>query len=336
MNRKLTHLLKEIYASEQPEHIPKWLTEKQKEKNRKKIYFSAPVMAVFLLILVVGSGYMHLDEAEIQPAEQENINIPEAETETFVSTEQNILETDLQTETFPEEVQTETEIETMISTETEISETEPRAETFSETVQTETEIFTEPEMPETEPQAETFPETLPEVAECTGINISKMDERQNAYFALEYEVYQITGTENAAEQCDKIRQKAAEELNALAEESRNSIYYEQYENIEKELFQNHYGYPEGVYVNPVAQWSLMQAAYESFLEDLLDELEKNLSPDEIQQLQASHENFCQNLEILSFKENEEENNEVMEVFPWVLTEQFVEYRVLLLMQYFEK
>ncbi len=280
MNRKLTHLLKEIYASEQPEHIPEWLTEKQKEKNRKKIYFSAPVTAVFLLILVVGSGYMHLDEVEIQPAEQKNINIPEAETETFVSTEQNILETDLQTETFPE--------------------------------------------------------TLPKAIECTGINISKMDERQNAYFALEYEIYQIIGTENAAEQCDKIRQKAAEELNALAEESRNSIYYEQYENIEKELFENHYGYPEGVYVNPVAQWSLMQVAYESFLEDLLDELEKILSPDEIQQLQASHEKFCQNLEMLSFKENEEENNEVMEVFPWVLTEQFVEYRVLLLMQYFEK
>ena len=151
------------------------------------------------------------------------------------------------------------------------------------------------------------------------------------------ETFLLTGTKNAAEQCDKIRQKAAEELNALAEESRNSIYYEQYENIEKELFENHYGYPEGVYVNPVAQWSLMQVAYESFLEDLLDELEKILSPDEIQQLQASHEKFCQNLEMLSFKENEEEeNNEVTEVFPWVLTEQFVEYRVLLLMQYFEK
>ena len=168
MNRKLKKALKDIYASEQPEHMNEFIH--QLPKQQSEFRFAAPVMAVLALGTVIGYGYLHARQAyqPYQSAEQktseEAIQIKASET---VMTTAESIEVVFYTGTFPvttapEESETlpETENEIIFPvTETAVSSTTSKITTAQTTVTTVTTTVT----PETHPETEIIAETEPEI-----------------------------------------------------------------------------------------------------------------------------------------------------------------------------
>lgn len=339
MNGKLRRMLKEIYASEQPDKYPEFIYQIQKERNRRKLRYAAPATALVMIAFIGGYSYMNMyriDDHNCDPVKV--VEVPETETSTeTTSTAESTYTTESAAETTVQETETsETTIQTTVT------EVQTTATTTITTIQIETvrelpaeqiptEITTTAEIivcEDTETQAETITETKSSV----NVDLAALDALQDAFFDLQYEILEADNEHRAGSSGFYL--EAEEDITELEEHYRDNgnLCYERYKRVDEELIETNFGYPEGVYVGSNAGWTMSKLAYEDFMNELIDDLKEMLPVEEFQKLQVSQQNFLE--------KQQEMNQRILEEFPhayypWINEEQIVRYRVLLLMEYFE-
>ena len=159
-NRKLKKALKEIYASEKPEHMQDFLKQLRKNKKQKKlaffIKFTSPVIAMLILGIITSYSYM-IYQNHYQPYE---ISPEAAPTEKIILETESEQVTENMTESITKEIFQISTTETILKISPQITTT-----TITE-ITTQTSILSEIQKPDTPiitENATDITESLPEI-----------------------------------------------------------------------------------------------------------------------------------------------------------------------------
>ena len=367
MNRKLRKTLKEIYASEKPSEYPDFLKEIKKERDKKLFRFTAPAMALFLVAFLGLYGYCELLEARnhsVKPQEetisreemlehmkqetQQKQPIAFSPAESITAQRETVSETSTSESALSAELSaTQTTVilettHTIIRTETTVPETavtqihlpnQTVTETIPEILNEETDTFppemTIPPVPEVPTESTALPETetaTEEIQEseqrCLDLSrVSDVEALQASYWELRRQEA-MNWSMNSLVYADSGRQanEMLSELEALHRENENP-YYERYHSI---------------LVNGIAPDSHARAYTElkdTFMNELLTDLENTISPDVFQAIQASQQDFQEKYD--TFWEGDLQLSYGMgSLYTDYLEMELIQYRVLLLMNYF--
>ena len=366
MNRKLRKTLKEIYASEKPSEYPDFLKEIKKERNNKLFRFTAPAMALFLTAFFGLYGYCELLEARnhsIEPQEKtlSQEEMPEhikeetqqkqptafSPAESITTQRETVSETSTSEPALSAELSTTqttgfTTAHTTIRMETTVPETavtqihlpnQTVPETIREILAEETDTFppetTIPPTPEVPaestaiPEAETATEKIQESEwRCLDLSrVSDVEALQASYWELRrQEAMNWSMNSRVYEDSGRQADEMLSELTTLHRENGNP-YYERYHSI---------------LVNGIAPDSHTRAYTElkdTFMNELLTDLENTISPDVFQAIQASQQDFQEKFD--TFWEGDLQlSYEMGSLYTDYLEMELIQYRVLLLMNYF--
>ncbi|MBR1553803.1 MAG: hypothetical protein IJ644_00225 [Oscillospiraceae bacterium] len=365
MNRKLRKTLKEIYASEKPSEYPDFLKEIKKERDKKQFRFAAPVMALFLAAFLGLYGYCELLEARNHSAEpqeetlehlkqatQQKQPIAFSPAESITTQMETVSETSTSNPALSAELSTTqttvfTTTHTTIRMETTVPETavtqihlpnQTVTETVPEVFAEETETFlpetTAPPVPEVPAEITAIPETTAvlettvteETQEsewrCLDLSrVSDVEALQASYWELRrQEAMNWSMNSRVYEDSGRQADEMLSELTTLHRENGNP-YYERYHSI---------------LVNGIAPDSHTRAYTElkdTFMNELLTDLENTISPDVFQAIQASQQDFQEKFD--TFWEGDLQlSYEMGSLYTDYLEMELIQYRVLLLMNYF--